>query len=693
MPGVAVGIDLGTTNSVIAYVNRTGHPEVIPNAEGSPITPSVVYFGSDPPLVGDPAKEMQALGEEEVASFFKRSMGDPNFLPRLGGKDRTPVELSALVLAKLKTDAEAALKQPIHSAVITVPAYFNNAQREATIEAGRRAHLEVLQIINEPTAAALAYRLHETGKPEILLVYDLGGGTFDVSLVRIASDELSVLATAGDHNLGGKDWDDRIAAYLGRRFAEAHGTNPLDENVSFNDLLVRAERTKKALSSRGVAQVSIHCQGVQETVELTRAVFEELTRDLMERTQRLCEQVLQDKDVGWPDLSGVLLVGGSTRMPMVHDYVTRMSGKSPLAGVNVDEVVALGAAIQAAKTLTEQRSTGQTPLFLGCARRTRDVMSHSLGMIAVSPDRQRYLNSIILPKNRPIPDEATRPYQLQTRSRGKGELDVYMTQGESEDPRACSLLGKYRFSGIAPAGGEVTLDITYRYDHNGVVQVSAKNRATGRSLPMTVELVPEDMSWLGRPPEGVVERSHLTAYLAFDLSGSMAGAPLAEAQEAAHEFVRQSDLAHTSIGLISFADAVRTDIEASQNAKSLERAIARMNIGSVGYGNTASPFAHAHKLLQEIDGGRFIVLLTDGVWASQDGAVKEAKACRADNIEVIAIGFGGADRAFLRKVATSEKGSFFARAGELVSAFGTIAQELTETTGGTDRKRKGLRFL
>jgi molecular chaperone DnaK (HSP70) len=685
----AVGIDLGTTYSVIAHINAVGQPEVIPNAEGQSITPSVIYFGSDPPVVGEAAKHAQGLGETEVASFFKRSMGDPHFLLHLAGKDRTPVELSALVLAKLKTDAEAVRQRPVTQAVITVPAYFNDAQRQATIAAGQRARLEVLQIINEPTAAALAYRIPDSGRPQTLLVYDLGGGTFDVSLVRMAPDELTVLATAGDHNLGGKDWDDRIAAYLGQRFAEVHGTNPLDETVSCHDLLVRAESAKKSLSARDATRVAVHHQGVRDALEITRTSFEELTRDLMERTQRLAEQVLQDKGVRWTDLNGVLLVGGSTRMPMVRDYVRRMSGKEPLGGVNVDEAVALGAAITAATRLSEK------PLLLASgARRLQDVMSHSLGMIAESPDRSRYLNSIILPKNRPIPDEATRPYQLRTRVRGATDLEVYMTQGESEDPRACSFLGKYHFADIGPGGsGIAVLDVTYRYDVNGVVQVSARERGTGRSLPMTVEPLPEDMSWLDRPPKDVTASGHLTAYLAFDLSGSMAGAPLAEAQAAAREFVRQSDLAHTAIGLISFADAVATDIKASQNAKALERAIAGMHIGPVGIGNAATPFAHAHRLLKGMQGSRFIILLTDGVWSCQRQAIQEAQMCRAENIEIIAIGFGGADRAFLGKVATSEKSSFFARAGELVSTFSTIAQELTETGAGTDRKKRGLRFF
>ena len=687
----AIGIDLGTTNSVIAHINAAGRAEVILNAEGKPITPSVVYFGENPPLVGDSAKEKQAEGDDRVASFFKRSMGDPTFVINHAGRDWTPTDLSALVLGKLKTDAETALGVPIRQAVITVPAYFNDAQRKATLAAGEQSGLEVLCIINEPTAASLAYRVHETGKTETVLVYDLGGGTFDVSLVRLAPDELTVLATDGDHALGGKDWDDRIANFLADCFAQEHGVNPLTDNLSSNEILILAERTKKTLKDRQSTKATIHHDGRSGTYELTRVRFEELTRDLMERTQRLCELVLQAKALTWSELTGVLLVGGSTRMPMVQDYVSRMSGKKPMTGVNVDEVVALGAAVMAAKTISER--SGTKTFALGASRRTSDVMSHSLGMVAISADNRRYVNSIILPKNRPIPDEAVRPYQLRTSEGGTNELEVYMTQGESDVPRECSLLGKYRFQGITPTTDHVAvLDITYRYDRNGVVQIEAKERSTGKALPLTVEELPADMSWLDRAPARSGARQHLTAYLAFDLSGSMRGAPLGEAQEAAREFLRQSDLNTSTIGLISFADRVLTDQAACQNAKSLEHAIQSMHIGQVGGGNSASPFTHAHQLLRDVNGARFLIVLTDGVWSDQPNAIREAKACHEAGIEIIAIGFGGADNAFLRAIATTEKGSYFAKTGELVSTFGTIAQELMES-GGDTAKKGSLRFF
>jgi len=642
----------------------------------------VIDFSCDPPRVGEEAKASQGLGEEKIASFFKRSMGDPNFVLHLGGQVRTPIDLSALVLKKLKGDAEAKLGTPVTQAVITVPAYFNNAQREATIEAGRLAGLEVLRIINEPTAAALAFGLRETKTEQRVLVYDLGGGTFDVSLVEITPVNISVLATDGDHNLGGKDWDDRIVVYLGQHFADAHGVNPLDNNVSFNDLLVRAEDAKKALSSRNSTRVAIHYEGQRETYELTREKFQELTQDLMERTQCLAEQVMTESGVTWTNLTGVLLVGGSTRMPMVHDYVRRMSGKEPMMGVNVDEAVAMGAAIQAAIDLREKSGGKHETFFLGGSRRIQDVMSHSLGMIAVSQDGSKYVNSIIIPKNQQIPCTIQRPYQLRTR-RGDNELEIYITQGEIEDPRSCSFLGKHRLTGIHhSSSGPTVLDISYAYDQNGVVQVSALDHASGIHLPIRVESLPSDMSWLSRPPQASLAQEHLTVYMAFDLSGSMAGGPLQQAQKAANAFVDQMDLAHTSVGVIAFADSVSISINASQNAKQLRKAIGSLSIGMVGFGNATDPFREALDLLQKVSGARFLIVLTDGVWSHQEAAVKRAKACHQKEIEVVAIGFGGADKKFLRRIATSEEASLLTAVDKLVSTFSTIAKELTQRGSG-----------
>src|SRR4051812_11012157 len=436
--GEAVGIDLGTTNSAVAYVEPQGRAVILPNRFGEPITPSVICFRKGEVIVGQEAKELQAAGEPQVTAFFKRQMGVPNFIFYAEGRDHTAVELSAYVLAALKADAERALGKPVTHAVITVPAYFRNPQREATIEAGRQAGLEVLQVINEPTAAAIAYGTKGTDRRQTLLVYDLGGGTFDVTLLRLAPGEIQVMASEGDHELGGKDWDDRIVEFLAGRFESEFGSDPLADRESCADLLVRAEEAKKRLSTAQSAPVALVHNGQRGRYDLDRATFERISSDLMERTIGLTRKVLADQGLKPEQIDGVLLVGGSTRMPMVHDFIQRTFGRPPMIGVNVDEAVALGAAQVAA-----ERAAPAARFTLRGAVKTVDVTNHSLGMIALNEDRTAFLNTRILPKNTPIPCRETRSYQHRTRRSGGNLLEVFMTQGESESPQGVSYLGKY----------------------------------------------------------------------------------------------------------------------------------------------------------------------------------------------------------------------------------------------------------
>jgi len=553
--GLIVGIDLGTTNSVIAARNPYGRPEVIPNREGARLTPSVIYFGTQPPAVGQEAKEWARLGNDEIASFFKPHMGSPEFSLRFHSIDYDATALSSLVLSRLKADAESHLGQEVDRAVITVPAYFADAQRKATIEAGRLAGLDVARIINEPTAAALAYGLQKSLVDEVVLIYDLGGGTFDVTVARIASDAVEVLATAGDHDLGGKNWDDRIANYLAEKFTSDTGIDPLDDPQTLNEVLLLAEGAKWSLSERSSARISLQLGTVRKAYELTRTEFEAMTFSLMDRTRRLTEEAIGEARLDWNGIAGVLLVGGSTRMPMVRQFVKQMSGRDPRAGVNVDEVVALGAAVQAA--IKEGQATSDaTPRFsLSGARRVTDVMSHSLGVVAVSLDGSTYVNDIVIRRNVPIPAKNAKSYSHATHGGANDRLEVYLTQGESSQPIECSILGKYVFTGLHVTDFEVMVDVTMCYDANGIVQVGATQRDTGRRLEMDVEPVPDDLSWLGRPPQAPRESQSATRiYLLIDVSSSMAGAPLIEAQSAARAFLEKCDFTRTEVGLISFSD-------------------------------------------------------------------------------------------------------------------------------------------
>jgi molecular chaperone DnaK len=379
----------------------------------------------------------------------------------------------------------------------------------------------------------------------------------------------------------------------------------------------------------------------------------------------------------------VLLVGGSTRMPMVRTYVTQMSGAPPRSGVNVDEVVALGAAIQAAMEVG-QTTRDATPQFtLAGARRVSDVMSHSLGTVAVNPEGSAYVNDIVIRRNLPIPAENTKSYLHATHRGANTKLEVYLTQGESAAPLDCSILGKYVFSGIEATSDEVTIDLQMSYDANGVVQVRATQRDTGAALAMAVEPVPGDLSWLGLPPAAVADAGRpetARVYLLMDVSASMTGFPLVEAQTAAREFLDRCDFTMIQVGLISFSTGVTLQAEATDNVRKVQAAIARLEPD--GSTNLTDALELARTKLWAADRTRYIVILTDGYPDAPESAVEQAAAARASGIEIVAIGMGDADRDYLRRMASTEEGSIFAHAGELVKAFGHIAKVITGGGGG-----------
>lgn len=695
----AIGIDLGTTYSAVAFINGDGVPEVIPDGQGATLVPSVVSFAGQEPVVGEAAKADQSRGEQDVVAFFKSSMGDPSYLQEFVGRDWTATDLSALVLMHLKERAESALGIPVDHAVITVPEYFTHLQRTATIEAGRLAGLQVRRIISEPTSAALAYGLRPGNDQRQVVVYDLGGGTFDVSIVRLGEGVLKVIAAAGDHNLGGRDWDDRLATHLRDRFLRETGADPA--SVSIGQLLVEAERLKQALTARKSAEARVNGDGHGGRYQITREDFERMTADLLSRTGQLTELALSDAGLTWADIDGVLPVGGSTRMPMVGAWIQQATGRPPMGGIHPDQAVALGAAVQAeillaGGSLNEAGGGGELQaaprLRLAPPKKIEDIVAHSLGMIAESADRSRYVNSVLLRRQLAIPCEAPRPYQFELRGDGTDELEVFLTQGETENPAECSYLGRYVVTGFPGAasrrGGKgktadtAVIDITYAYDENAVVTVSAAHRDSGTPLTVTVSELPLDVPerFLGTPPRSA-GRGPGTIYLAFDLSGSMSGKPLTEAQRAAEAFASQVDLTTTAVGLIGFSDKVAVELRASQNATDIGRAIRNLRCGSTGYGNATDPFDEIRELLSNEAGARYAVVLADGVWSDQPLAIKRARRCHQAGIDVIAIGFGGADERFLKDIASSTEQALFTNLNSLTQAFSTIARELTEGGG------------
>lgn len=404
--------------------------------------------------------------------------------------------------------------------------------------------LEVIAIINEPTAAAFAYGLNEKKEEQTVLIYDLGGGTFDVTLAHINQNEISILGSDGDHELGGKDRDDCIARYLASEFLEKYGADLSDDPEMVASLLVTAENVKKQLTSKDMVSVPITYQDIRGTIDITEETFESISQFLIGTTKDVTERLMDSVGISWNQIDGVILVGGSTRMRMVHNYVYEMSGKSPLGGVNVDEAVALGAAIRA--NITDKGETVATlgglfgrvksnGLSIQGAKAVTDVTAHSLGMISISSDGEEYINSIIIKKNTKIPASNTRPFNLRTRAKDN-ELEVYVLQGEYKRPLDNTIINKYVISKIERTSPpNSVIEVTYEYTANGVIEVSAVQKETGKKLPINIEPVPEDMSWTDLSPKDNMtggDMPSVDVMLAIDLSGSMSGEPTRKAMNA-----------------------------------------------------------------------------------------------------------------------------------------------------------------
>ena len=732
--GIKVGIDLGTTFSAVAMMDeKKGQPVIIPNTLGERITPSVIQFTEDDEIiVGTEAKEAFEAGESGCASVFKRSMGSQDIYCSFNGKRYTAEDLSAILLRYLKEETEKVTHQTIDEAVVTVPAYFYHKERQATMNAAKKAGLNIRQIINEPTAAAMNYGANHWRENARVLVYDLGGGTFDVTLVQMKKgNQMESLQTTGDHTLGGKDWDARISMIVEGKIEEETGLSSTDYPEIHQVVTQSAESIKKQLTTRNIASVKVNLPNYGwYSTAVSLDEFEQNTNDLIERTGTLCESLLRGLNITWRDVTDILLVGGSTRMRQVTTYLKRISGHAPLAQVNPDEAVALGAAIQVHLPLPEYSVITMAPVsdnkpsnafspfkFKKATETTQatpayslpgvvgketalnnalcmshvDVVAHAMGVIAVNAEGTRYINKTIIPANQKIPVKCAEAFHYYTSARGDNEVEIYVLQG-TKTPLECQIIGKYVVSGITHnrEDNPTTIKIQYSYDINGMVHVQARQGNSTLDLPIREEPVPADMSKYGQPinPEDMKPVAEpLSVVMAVDVSGSMSGEPIKDALDAMCHFVDNFEdyPGDVQIGAIAVSDESKIVQPLTGNLSKCKSSIRSITSCMTGVCNDGHPFNDIKSMLSGEKGRRIGIVLADGMWSYQDQAVAAAHSCHRLGIDITGIGFGSADQKFLKDISSGDVQAMLVDQSELTQSFGKIAQEI----GGGSNAKKG----
>ena len=654
--GLNIGIDLGTTYSVVAYVDN-GSAKIIQTSQDSVTTASAVYLEEDGTLtIGQEAKQEQKY-HGQVATFYKRNIGsDSKDYDLENGRSYSAVDLSSIFLKELVKRVEEKMHQKVDGAVITVPAYFTDHERSNTRKAAERAGIHVLHMINEPTAAAIAYGLDKSDNKKIL-VYDLGG----------------------------KDWDIAICKWAAEQFAEEYGEDFSYDKEQMDALMVDAETLKRNLTNKSQADIRVNYNGSRGSYTLTEAEFRKRTRPLVEHTGKLIQDMFAETGLSWNDIDDVILVGGSTRMTMIEDYITELQGKPALRGVNADEAVALGAAITAdsiAQSIQNFSLDGQVGFEISAGNKTvKDVISHSLGLIAAREENQgdvlyrTFYNEIMIPRNT-VTQQATMTKQFRLNSNTQ---DIYLTQWESESlPEESAIIGKYQTMGITP---NQPFSVTYFHNPDGTVNITAEQ--SGKQLRVQKVLECADRTF---EPEKIQMPSHGAIVIAIDLSGSMSSV-LNQAKDFIYDFVKKFSSDAVSIGMVGFASREKKICDLTNDRNQFRSLVRKMEVGdTLGYGTSANPMDHAYQMLKAEASRKtlkyaYTIVLTDGEWTSDAArdAISDKKKYVASGFEIVAQGFGDANEKFIKNLATRTDLSGVGNLSNLGYAMTNIAQVLNSS--------------
>lgn len=652
--GIRVGIDLGTCYSSLAYVDqKTEELIIIPNEEEELKTPSLVLaFPDKTTLFGQEALDKRLAGEGEVT------------------------EPSTAYLQYLLQMAKKKVGQDITEAVITVPSFYTDGERRNLKEMLSEAGVHVIGILNEPTAAALAYSYRNPDCKKLVLIYKLGGGSFEAAVAEIKMNQVQILGTTGSRDLGGKEWEDVIATYIQDQFFRDYRIDFTEDKGESIRIRTLAEQIKIRLSQVSSADAIIHYKGYSAKYTITREMLGQMTQTILTLTSKLVIKLLDSLSINKTQLDGILFSGGGTKMPMVKDHLRKVIGRDAILGVNTDYDVVFGAAIMA--RLWDGKKEGFDSIH--------EVVSNSLGMISVSVDGAWYVNSIMIHKNSRIPVSNTRTFRLPSHKEG-GRMVIFLLQGEAAIPKDCTVVGKYVIDRIYPTTEDmVYIEVTFTYDADGIIHIQARQKNTKEELSIKKEPIPLDMEWVNSQPkvvkEDIATQEEGLVYLCVDLSGSMAGVTFVEAKRALRRLAEELDLKSKRVGIIGFADQSQLILPPTENLNNIIRTLQRLHISGrmFGYGNGTSPFAQVYEkhCQDELKEEVTMVVVTDGAWPDKERALQVANLCKEKGVSIYTMGFGRADMDYLKRLSSLKELSDFANKRRDKGEWLSIAQIVLE---------------